>query len=190
MLHKNKLRIMELFFEEPSREFHIREISRLSGLPASSVQNYLKELLEEKLVCRNTNGIYPSYNANTANKLFKVYKLENMVLKLHSSGLIEYIEDSCHSSCIILFGSVRKGEYDKTSDIDLFVQSGRRSLDLDKFEKVLKHKVNLFFEENIGKLSDELLNNIINGIKLSGYLKLNERNDGLGKVQKGVHKRD
>ena len=189
MLHKNKLKILELFFEEPSKEFHIREISRLSKLPASSVQNYLKELLKEKLVNRNEEGIYPSYSANASNRLFKVYKWENMVLKLHMSGLIDHIEDSCHPSCIILFGSVRKGEYDKTSDIDLFVQSGRKSLDLNKFEKVLKHKVNLFFEESIGNLSEELFNNVVNGIKLSGYLKLNERNNGLGKLQKRVHKR-
>jgi len=58
------------------------------------------------------------------------------------------------------------------SDIDLFVQAKERSINLLKFERKLKHKLNLYFEEDLNKMSSELFNNIINGIKLSGYLKL------------------
>lgn len=67
---------------------------------------------------------------------------------------------------------MRKGEYTMSSDIDLFVQAEKKDINLNKYKKILKHEINLFFEENINKLSDELFNNIINGVKLSGYLKL------------------
>jgi predicted nucleotidyltransferase len=67
---------------------------------------------------------------------------------------------------------MRNGEYNKNSDIDLFVQIDKKEISLTKFETKLKHKINLFFEGNLNKLSNELFNNIINGIKLSGYLKL------------------
>jgi len=172
MLHQNKIKIMKLFFEEPSRNFQIREISRLTKIAVTSVKNYLKELQKEKLIKKDKKTLYPSYVSNQQNRLFKVYKQQFIILKLYSTGLIDYLEDELHPRCIILFGSVRKGDYNKNSDIDIFIQSNRKSIDLTRFNKILKHKIILFFEENINKLSKELFNNIINGIKLSGYLKL------------------
>jgi len=45
-------------------------------------------------------------------------------------------------------------------------------LNLKKYEKELKRRINIFFESNFEKLSNELKNNIINGVILSGYLKV------------------
>ena len=172
MLQKNKLKIMELFFEEPSKNFQIRGISRLTKIAVTSVKNYLRELQKDELVKKDKKTLYPSYVANQQNRLFRIYKQQFIIFKLYSSGLIDYLEDRLHPRCIILFGSAGKGEYNQNSDIDIFVQTDEKSINLTKFEKILKHKISLFFEENINKLSNELFNNIINGIKLSGYLKL------------------
>ena len=73
---------------------------------------------------------------------------------------------------IVLFGSASKGEDIQTSDVDIYVQSSEKKINLETYEKHLNRKINLFFEENFLKLSKELKNNIINGIKLSGYLKI------------------
>jgi predicted nucleotidyltransferase len=172
MLHKNKLKIMELFFEEPSKNFQIREISRLTKIAVTSVKKYLEDLQKERLVKKDKETLYPSYVANQQNRIFKIYKQQNMILKLYSSGLIDFLEDNLHPRCIILFGSIRKGEYNKKSDVDIFIQADQQNIKLEKFEKILKHKINLFFQENISKLSNELFNNIANGITLSGYLKI------------------
>jgi predicted nucleotidyltransferase len=76
-------------------------------------------------------------------------------------------------SCIILFGSIRKGESDKTSDIDIFVESSvKKSLDLSKFEKKIGHKIDLFIESDLKNLNSNLFNNVINGIKLYGSFKI------------------
>ena len=166
---------MELFFEEPSRNFQIREVSRLSKIAVTSVKNYLKELQREGLVKKDENTLYPSYIANQQNRLFKIYKQQSIIFKLYSFGLIDYLEDKLQPKCIILFGSVRKGEYDKKSDIDIFVQTNERIINTIKFEKILKHKINLFFEENINKLSDELFNNVVND-NISQYITLRRKN--------------
>ncbi len=163
---------MEAFFEEPSRNFQLREISRLTKIAVTSIRKYLKELQKSALIKKNKKTLYPSYIANQQNTLFKVYKQQFIILKLYSSGLIDYLEDKLHPECIVLFGSARKGEYIKNSDIDIFVQTNRKDVNLTKFDKILKHKISLFFEENINRLSAELFNNIINGIKLSGYIKI------------------
>ena len=45
-------------------------------------------------------------------------------------------------------------------------------IDLRKYEKILKRKINILFERNVSNIPEELLNNIINGIVLYGYLKV------------------
>jgi len=172
MLHKQKAKIMELFFEEPARNFQLREVGRLSRIAVTSAKKYLHELEKEGMLKRNKETLYPSYSANETNRLFKVHKMQTMMLKIYASELIDFLEDTLHPTCIILFGSMRKGEYTKKSDIDLFVQAKEKQINLEKYEKKLKHKISLFFEENLAKLSKELKDNIINGIKLSGYTKL------------------
>ena len=172
MLHKNKLKIMELFFEEPVRNFQIRGISKLTDIAVTSVKKYLQELIKDGLVRKSTKTLYPSYVADENSRMFRIYKQQIMIFNIYLSGLIDYLEDECLPRCIILFGSVRKGEYNKKSDIDIFVQSSEEGLELKKFEKQLKHKINIFFEDNLKNLSKELFNNIINGIKLRGYLKI------------------
>lgn len=172
MLHKQKLKIMELFFEEPARNFQLREVSRLTNIAVTSTKKYLKELLDENLIIKSTKTLYPSYLANTPNRMFKVYKTQAMLYKIYLSGLVDYVEDTCLPNCIILFGSFAKGDYYKKSDIDIFIQSSEYDLELQKFEKRLKHKINVFFEDDLRDLSKELFNNINNGIILSGYLRV------------------
>ena len=172
MLQKNKLKILGLFFEEPTKNFHLREVSRLTGIAVTSARKYLNELLDEGLILKSTKTIYPSYLANESNRMFKVHKQQVMILRLYSSGLVDYLERTTLPRCIVLFGSVRKGEYTQKSDIDIFIQSSSKKLDLQKFEKLLGHKISLLFEVNLRNLSAELFSSIVNGIVLSGYLKV------------------
>ena len=172
MLQQNKTKLLRFFFEEPTRRFHIRELARMSGIAHTSVKNYLQELVIEKLIIKVKSPLYAAFIANEENRMYRLRKQQDMVFQIYSSGLVDFLEDSLQPRCIILFGSVRKGEYNKTSDIDIFIQTQERKIDLSKFEKKLQHSISLFFEEDIHKLSNELFNNIVNGFKISGYLKL------------------
>ena len=129
-------------------------------------------LQKQGFIRKDLRTLYPSYVSNSQNFLFILLKQQNLILKVYSSGLIDHLENELHPKCTILFGSARKGEYTIKSDIDIFIQSKEQSIDLVKFEKLINHRINLFFEENLNKLSPELFNNIVNGIKLSGYLRL------------------
>lgn len=172
MLHKNKLKIMELFFELPTKNFQLREVSRLSGIAVTSARKYLNELAKEGLVRKDNQTPYPSYVGNSVNPLFRVYKQQVIILKIFHSGLIEYLEKETLPRCIIIFGSARKGEYTTKSDIDIFVQSSGKTINLRKYEQILRHKINILFEPELNHLSNELMNNIINGVVLYGFIKL------------------
>ena len=167
----NTYKILELFFDYPTKYFQMREISRLTGLALPSVINHLKKLEKESFVKKEKTNIYFSYRANKIKK-FRLYKKMNLLLRLNDSGLVEFLEEKLSPNVIVLFGSSSKGEDIENSDVDIFILAKEEELNLNLYEKKLKRKINLFFEEKVKEIPLELMNNIINGIVLSGYLKV------------------
>ena len=178
MLQKsNRDKVLELFFDNPIPEgigFQLREISRKIKVAPPSVKNYLNELEKEGLIIKNKHRIhnYPVYYPNRDNEYFTFLKKIEMIKIIKGSGLLKFLSEKIMPNSIILFGSASKGEDLINSDIDLFIQSKEKKLDLEKYENKINRKINLFFEENFNKLSDELKNNILNGVILSGYIKV------------------
>jgi len=174
MLEKySRYRILREFFMYPATSFFMRQLSRNTGISQPSVLHHLKALVKTGLIIRDEQkGLYPSYRAHRDSELFKRYKVSDLLVQFQETGLISSISDQCLPDCIVLFGSASLGEDTEESDIDLFIQSPETKLNLEKFEKIFKRKINLFFEEKFTRLSSELKNNILNGIKLKGYLKV------------------
>ncbi|MFH1971869.1 MAG: nucleotidyltransferase domain-containing protein [archaeon] len=164
--------ILNIFFENPTEEFHIRGIAKELNIPKTTVGYHINHLLKESLIIKNTKGVFTSFRANESSEVYRFYKREEFLKKLMENNLLDYLEKEFNPKCIILFGSFAKAEYDKKSDIDLFIQAKESKYNLEKYEKILKHKINLFFEPNLKSLSQELLNNIVNGIKLRGFIRL------------------
>lgn len=172
MGQKQKKKIEWLFFENPEKRFYLREIARATKIPKTTVARMLKELKKDGIISKEKNKPFDYYKAFVENPQYKRCKKIAMIEAIYKSGLIDNLVEQIMPKSIILFGSMSKGEYDVKSDIDLFVQAQEENFDLRVFEKRLKHKINLFFEKNPEKLSNELLNNIINGNKLYGFMKL------------------
>lgn len=165
-------RIMDVFFNFPSRNFHLRELARFTKLPKTTLQRFLGSLLEEGLIKKKKKGVFYTYQSKETNFFYKYYKKNKLIEQIYRSGLVEFLEKKFYPQAIILFGSGAKGEYIKESDLDIFLLAKEKAVDLRKFEKKLKRKINLLFKEDYSKLSKELFNNVINGYKLSGYIKL------------------
>ncbi|HLD12398.1 MAG TPA: nucleotidyltransferase domain-containing protein [Candidatus Nanoarchaeia archaeon] len=168
----NTYRVLQQFFNSPRKQFYLRELSRLLKLGPVSTTNNLKQLLKEKLIIRIEKGLYPTYSANRENDYYKLLKKQNTTLQITRSGLLQFIDETIRPECIILFGSASRGEDHEESDIDLFIQAKETTLQLKPYENILHRKINILFEKNIKNLSKELLNNIINGTILYGYLKV------------------
>lgn len=159
MRQNTENKILKVYFENPEKEFTVREISKLTQIPRATVHNKIKEI--------KTKDYFKD------ELFFKIKKSNFYIEELFSSGVIRFLIDELSPSFIILFGSFRKGESDKESDIDLFVESSiNKNLDLGKFEKKLGHKIDLFVEKNLEKLNPGLFNNVVNGIKLYGSFKI------------------
>lgn len=173
IMHRYEDKLLNLFFYKPMSKFGVRELSRQSKLDSKTVMAYLKELVKQQLVQRREpKGSFPYFEANRLSSAYRFEKSHALMKKIMKSGLVTHLEGQLSPNVIVLFGSVRKGTYHEQSDIDIFVQTSYKRVDLSRFEKVLGHPIRLLFEKDMKNLSAGLLENIYNGEVLSGKLEL------------------
>jgi len=166
-------RVLTVFFDYPSRHFQLREICRLLKMGMPSVRSHVGKLERQGFVRKEKRGVYESY-VSSRNDLFKLYKRNDVLLRLHDSGLVGFVADKFMPDAIVLFGSASRGEDVEDSDMDLLVVAREKKVELEEFEDKVRRKISLHFEERISKISKELLNNIVNGIVVYGYLEVFE----------------
>ncbi|MBU0979526.1 MAG: nucleotidyltransferase domain-containing protein [Nanoarchaeota archaeon] len=163
-------RVFQLFAKHPLTSFQIREISRKIKLAPTSVKLHLDVLESKKLVKRQKVGVYQAYLAEFDSEDFRFYKKIHNLIELKESGLIDYLDEKTTPNSIVLFGSYSRGEDLEKSDIDLYIQSRKTELDLEKFENKLGREIQTFFSEDIERYPKELQINILRGITLSGSI--------------------
>ncbi len=174
---ETKLNILKPFFDNPKKSFYIRELSRIIKINHTTVRLHLNTLVKEELLVLNNDGLYPSYILNSNKKTLNLklyYNLEN----LNNSKLVDFLEKELDYPTIVLFGSYSKASDTLDSDIDICIISNiEKDLSLEKYEKILKKKVSLHLFNNKNfelakNKNKELINNICNGIVLSGQLRV------------------
>ena len=161
---------LEPFFKDCYRRISVREYSRLSKIspPTASklLEGYKKEGLLNGFQERNFNYYY----ANKENKAFVELSRIFWQNILDESGMLTEIERQFINPVVILFGSLSKAEAKSDSDMDIAVfASSKKKTNLERFEKALGRKIQLFIFSRMQDVkSNELLNNILNGYKLIG----------------------
>ena len=167
----NKYKVLKVFFDCPTEKFGLREISRKINLGLPSVKKYLENLEKEKLIIKQHYKGKPVYCAEFDSEKFRFYKKISIQYELFQSGLIDFIWKQLSPEAIVLFGSYWKGESTEQSDIDLFVVSKKKQIDLSKYQEIFGREIHLMvFETN--KIPSNLKSNLINGIVLKGFLNI------------------
>jgi predicted nucleotidyltransferase len=115
-------RVLALMLLRPDEHFHVREISRLTAVPAGSLHRELKLLTDAGLLGRHAAGNQVRYQANRDCPIFS--ELAGIFRK--TSGLGDIIRlallplsDKVRAAFV--FGSVAKGEERAASDVDVCV---------------------------------------------------------------------
>jgi predicted nucleotidyltransferase len=143
---KSRVKILEFLFLNPSGEFHLREISRQTGVSAPYVMREMANLVALGLVSKRSQGNLVLFRLNRDSVI--VEELKRIFLKTESFG--RFIRDSLGEvgdiRFALIYGSFAKGEEAEASDIDLLVVGDvdeRRMLDVvEKVEVRTGREVN------------------------------------------------
>jgi len=111
-----------LLLLNPDREFHVRELSRVTATSPGTMHKELSRLAEAGILRRRLVGNQALYSANRECPIFD--ELRNIFRK--TSGLTDVIREALNplrESIVLAFiyGSVARGEEGPNSDIDLMV---------------------------------------------------------------------
>ena len=117
--YRRKILGLLLLRDEP---LHVREIGRLTGVPAGSLHRELRTLANADLLSRSAAGNQVLYRANKENPIYR--ELAEIFRK--TVGLADVIRDALtpvgeQIAAAFIFGSVARGEETASSDIDVFI---------------------------------------------------------------------
>ena len=170
---ERKIAILKSFFENPSKKYSIRELSRVLGINHTTVRQYLDKLAKEGFLSSKKEGLYSFYRLIIGKKTLNL-KLYYNLEKIRKSKLVEDLEKSYDFPVIVLFGSYAFAMDDLTSDIDICLISNiEKDFSVDRYRRRLNRKVSIHkfsrtLWEKSKKSNPNLINNICNGIVLSG----------------------
>ena len=165
----NRYKILRVFFDEPNIKFQLRELERKTGISLPSIIQHVESLMENGFLQEVEGGVYKGYKSSM-NMIYRIFKRNDLLVRLEECGLLKEIEERCTPNCIVLYGSGVEGRDDERGDIDIFVQSKEKRIELEKYENELKRKISLLFEPGIERIDDKLKNTLANGVVLSGFL--------------------
>ncbi len=159
-------------FNNPTYGLTIREISRLVSISHPTVSKIVKRLEKNDLVMIEKRKREMIIKGNLNNEMFiELKKIYNM---LNLKGFVKDIVKLYPIDVIICFGSYSLGIDTENSDIDIYIGFKKIEVNqkfLEKWENKLKRKIQIF-SGNLKKFPKELAENIINGTKLYGWIKL------------------
>ncbi len=122
--------LVRLLFADPSKEYHLRELARLSNLSIGTLQSEVRRLAAPGLLTARRDGNRLYFRANIAHPVFP--ELQGLALK--TTGLREQLVDALTGApgveIAFVFGSQASGSAGAGSDVDLLIigSAGLRAL--------------------------------------------------------------
>jgi len=159
-----------VFFEDCYKEFSVREYSRIMKISPPTASKILKNYEKEGFLVKREDRGYLFFKTNKENSLIRDFSRIYWKIKFEKSDLIEFFEKELINTVVILFGSLSNTEATLDSDIDIAIFSvTKKQLNLEKYEKIFKREIQIFRFDKLSSVKNkELLNNILNGYKLTG----------------------
>lgn len=171
-MKESEKRALEVFFEDPTNKFYIREIARLTNLNPNTIINSCEKLEKQELIKREKKKHVVEFSANISEKFKQLKRIYNLE-KIYCSGIVEFLVDEFKPEAISVIGSYSLGQDIKKSDIDIVIINVKsyKEISLSNFERKIGRKVHLI-NVKYNNISEEFYTNLINGIILYGFIRM------------------
>lgn len=167
-------KVIGLFFENPTREWHFEEIVKEAKIARSKADGWLKRFVKKGLIRRTKQkGRMPWYVSDYDSPEYKNCKRIFTLNMLHESGLLNHLCSLQKAKTVILFGSFSRSDWYKDSDVDIFIYGDPEGLKIADYELKLHKDIQLFICQNkkeLARLGKGLVRNIIKGNLIKGDL--------------------
>ena len=134
-------RILVVFFDDPYREFHLREVAEVADVSPSTAKRFLDFYEANGFLIKKRKANLALFRANVENNSFRFMKTALFLFK--ARPLTDFLTEAYTGSSVVLYGSCARGEDGPESDVDVLIV-GRRAekIDLTRYEGILGRKIN------------------------------------------------
>src|SRR3989338_3961320 len=171
---KKEINILELFFNEPSKQWHFEEILQSAKISRPQAANWLKKGMQEGLISRTKlKGKQSYYTADYQNSRYQIKKRLFALEMLENTGFLSHLNSLPNVKTVILFGSLNRWDWHSNSDIDVFIYGDPAGLELYKYRIVLHREIEMFIcidEKELYEFNPALLHNVAEGYIIKGNL--------------------
>lgn len=155
-------KILKLFFQDPDKEYYLREIGRHLGQEPGFFQKYLDNLVNEGILVDEHRANLRYFRLNKDYPLYEeIKKIVSKTLGLEAK-LKELVDGLSGIECAFIFGSIAKNAENGMSDIDIMligkVDQDKLINKINKAEDELAREINYHvfdMDEVIRKLKDK-----------------------------------
>jgi DNA-binding Lrp family transcriptional regulator len=152
-----KENVKTFFFEATLKRWSFTELVKESGISRERVNYYLKKLMKEKFIRRiKPKQKMPYYITNRETSKFRFEKRMYGLTLLEQSGLFEHLSSLKEIKTAILFGSFARGDWNQSSDVDIFIYGDDKNFAKGEFEHKIKREIQVFSYKNSKEIKKEL----------------------------------
>ena len=171
---KKENKILDLFFNEPSKRWGFEEILKKAKISRPQGAMWLSRLAKERVIKKiKERGKMPYYISNYENGSYKIKKRLYALEEFQKHDLLSDLSALESAETVILFGSFSRWDWNKNSDIDLFIYGNPEKFDKTAYEKKLHRQIQIFVckdKDDLKKFREGFLRNIIEGYLIKGTL--------------------
>jgi len=154
-----KMDIRRLFYEDPTREYHVREVARLLKISPTTTSKRLEELREEGIVKKEAKYNHLLFKS-VKSKFFRERQEEYFIRRLQEKGLLQHLMEVYKAEAIILLPS-RKMQLVVITTAK--TQSKKKAYQLD-----IPVQVHVYTQKELEKKEKTFRNDLVNGITVAG----------------------
>lgn len=131
----NTLKVLSHFFKDPYTGFYLRELARILDMDPMTVKRALDLLVNDGFLEKYREKNLILYRADMNNPHFTFAKVSHSLSIIYDQKIVHHIMEKVSGLiCIVLYGSVSKGEDDPESDLDLLIIGGSMDKNLVSFD--------------------------------------------------------
>ncbi len=120
-LKNGKGEILKLFFQNPGKEYYLREIAKNFNKEPSHYQKYLNNLVDDGVLLDERRGNMRFFRLNQEHALYEEIKsIISKTIGLENE-LKQLVDNINNVECAFIFGSIAKGSENNNSDVDLML---------------------------------------------------------------------
>ncbi len=171
MSKSKETQILELFFNEPTKHWHFKDLKASISMADNKLSAWLKRFVKQKLVKRvKPRGKMPYYVSTFESPNYQNKKRLFSLQQFYETGFLNHLS-TLDAQTVIVFGSFTRWDWHSKSDIDLFIYGSDEQLELAKYQRILKRDIQLFTAKtnnDLKKMGNKFIRNIIKGDIIKG----------------------